>query len=86
MKIGRDKLRKILIEEACGCMAAEPALGYFEDSVADDSHHYQDEPLQASHASVDRDSVLNCVAVLAMSVECPVTREALLSTVYELMS
>lgn len=86
MKINRDKLRKILLEEACGCMAGEPSLEYFEDSI--DSDHQQEiyDDHLGGQLVVDKDSVLNCVAVLAISVNCPVTREALLSTVYDLMS
>ncbi len=82
MKIGRDKLRKILLEEACGCMASEPSLEYFEDEM---DHEFHGENI-VPQSGVDKDSVLNCVAVLAISVNCPVTREALLSTVYDLMS
>jgi len=79
MRIGRDKLRQILLEEACGCMASEPEMEYAY-GVEDDDHY------PSPHSSVDKNSVLNCVAVLAMSVDCPVTRDTLLSTVYELMS
>ena len=82
MKLDRSSLRKILIAEACGCMGVdvEPELEYYEADYGMDEI-----PETSSPGSIDRDSALNSVAVLAMAVDCPVTREALLSVVHELM-
>ena len=81
MKLDRQSLRRILIQEACGCM--DPGL------ESDYVMGYKDTEYEVPDAilpgSIDKDSVLNSVAVLAMASDCPATREALLSVVYDLM-
>ena len=82
MKLNRAQLRKILIKEACGCMGGMQE--YPPGAIESNDMSYQ-EPEAVDPGSIDKDSVLNSVAILAMAVDCPATRERLLSTVQELM-
>ena len=84
MRLDRKNLRKILLKEACGCMGMDNhELDDYSYEMDYDSHH--EDPNPVMHGSIDKDSVLNAIATLAMAVDCPVTRDTLLSTVQELM-
>ena len=80
MKLDRKSLRKILIQEACGCMGID-SVDYLEDDVMDMPVHHKP---SVNMGGIDKESVVNCVVVLAQAVDCPVTREILLSAVHEI--
>lgn len=92
MNISRQRLRKILMQEACGCMGIDnnelDDYGYHEEVYDNDSEYgeqqFDDEDISGG-GLIDKDSVLRSVAVLAVAVDCPATREVLLSAVKDLI-
>ena len=85
MKLDRASLRKILISEACGCMS-EPIEPYeLDPEIGSHKDHEMVNYQNPATIAISRDSVLECVAALAMSVSCPVTRDRLLDAVRDLI-
>ena len=97
MKISRSRLSKIILEEkekvikegGCGCGGSigdirplpseDPGFGHMFDDHEDrhDDHH--------EDHFMSKDESLKSVVAIAMVTSCPITREALLSLVNELM-
>ena len=92
MNITREILREIISEEmktisegcGCGCAGAPGGCGGSKEDIKP-LPDYEDSMEDHSSEFMSRDESLKAVVAIAMSTSCPLTRDALLSVVEDLL-
>ena len=99
MRVDRESLRKIMLEEiklineggcGCGCKGMPGGCGdtsydTYDGYSEDHGHHDEISDHVSNTEFLTRDESLKSVVAIAMSTSCPITRESLLNLVKELM-
>jgi len=94
-----EQEKKSLLNEGCGCgcKGSPGGCGGHEQEVLIDEIPYEEDEMMVYHDDhvdgdhstdeqfMEKSEALKAVVAIAMSTTCPITREALLSTVREIM-
>ena len=85
-RIIREERRRVLSEGGCGCGGSIEDIRPLPEYEVDTYKMFDDEndEHQMSHL-MSKDESLKSVVAIAMATSCPVTRQALLSLVSEIM-